>query len=222
MQTCCRRSTFRRIGFLTPVVCILLVGGWSNAECESPGDERQSAPSQQPPSDENYLGPTALAAAADGSTLYVACADAGEVLWVGLPKGEVTRRVSVPGEPTCVLLAPDGKRLFVTCAAPKSVVAVLDAETGTVLATHEAGHTAADAVLDPSTDRLFVCNRFDNDVSVIHLATGRELCRVPAVSRAGRGSHLRRRPNRRRRQPPAQHADQRHGHGGRPPDGHAH
>jgi len=53
----------------------------------------------------------------DGSMLYVTCADGGQLAWVELPGGKVTRRLKLPGRPTGVVLSPDGSRLLVTCAA---------------------------------------------------------------------------------------------------------
>lgn len=130
---------------------------------------------------EHCQGPRALAAAEDGNTLYVACADAHEVAWVDLPGGKVTRRVAVPAEPTGLALSPDGTNLIVTCAAPKSTVAVLDAASGSPIAAIPAGHTAMSPVISRDGTRLYVCNRFDNDVSVIDLAGGKEVARVSAV-----------------------------------------
>jgi YVTN family beta-propeller protein len=128
-----------------------------------------------------YLGPCALAVSNDTKTLYVACGDAHQVAWVGLPDGNVTRRVDLPAEPTGVVLTPDETKLILTCAAPKSTIAVLDSASGQMLATIPAGHTAMSPVISPDGTRLYVCNRFDHDVSVIDLAAGREVTRVPAV-----------------------------------------
>jgi YVTN family beta-propeller protein len=128
-----------------------------------------------------YQGPCALAASRDGKTLYVACADACQVAWVELPSGRVIRRVAVPTEPTGLVLSPDGMKLIVACAAPKSTIAVLATASGQRIATIRAGHTAVGPAISPDGKRLYVCNRFDNDVSVIDLAAGKELARVPAV-----------------------------------------
>ncbi len=127
-----------------------------------------------------YVGPCALAVSKDAKTLYVACADAHQVAWVELPGGKVTRRVTVPAEPTGVVLTPDSAKLIVTCAAPKSVVAVFDAVSGSPIATIPAGHTAMSPAISPDGKLLYVCNRFDNDVSVIDLAAGKELARIGA------------------------------------------
>ena len=130
---------------------------------------------------EAYQGPCALAAANDGKTLYAANEDARQVAWVELPSGRVTRRIDVPGRPTGLTLTPDGARLIVTCASPKSTVAVFDAVSGKPLATIPAGHTATGPAISPDGKRLYVCNRFDNDVSVIDLTANREVARVPMI-----------------------------------------
>jgi YVTN family beta-propeller protein len=83
--------------------------------------------------------------------------------------------------PSGLTISAGGERLIVTCAAPQSEVWVLAADTLEPLARIAAGHTASAPVLHPDGRRLFVCNRFDNDVSVIDLADGRELRRVQAV-----------------------------------------
>lgn len=128
-----------------------------------------------------YQGPCALAASKDGRLLYVANADARQVAWVGLPGGQVARRVAVPGEPTGLVLSPDGNRLIVACAAPKSVVVVLDAVSGDLVASILAGHTAVGPAIAPDGKRVYVCNRYSGDVSVIDLTAGKEVARVPAV-----------------------------------------
>lgn len=140
-----------------------------------------AAADESDPARESYLGPIALAVSADGRMLYVACADARQVVWVELPGGRVSRRVQVPGEPSSLVLSPDGTRLIVTCAAPNSQLVVLDAATGEQRAAFPAGHTATAAALSPDGRRLYVCNRFDHDVSVIDLVATRDLARVAVV-----------------------------------------
>jgi len=125
-----------------------------------------------------YLGPAALVASGDGRTLLVALAEAGEIAWVDVAAGKLSRRVDVPGRPTGAAFWPDGSKLAVTCGGPESAVLLLDAATGRVLKRLAAGHTAMAPVVSPDGERLYVCNRFDHDVSVIDPAAGRELARV--------------------------------------------
>ncbi|MCR4411991.1 MAG: hypothetical protein NUV77_06145 [Thermoguttaceae bacterium] len=154
-------------------VALLAVAGWGgDGKAEDPGPSAQSGA---------YQGPCALAAARDGKTLYVANADARQVAWIALPGGGIVRRVSLPAEPTGLALTADGARLIVTCAAPKSQVIVLHAGSGEQIMSMAAGHTATGPAVSPDGTRLYVCNRFDNDVSVVDLSAGKEVARVPAV-----------------------------------------
>jgi YVTN family beta-propeller protein len=129
----------------------------------------------------DYLGPCALVISKDAKTGYVALADARQVAWIELPDGRAIRRIDVPAEPSGLVLTPDGTRLIVTCAAPRSTVLVLDAATGRTLASIPGGHTAMGPAVAPDGCRLYVCNRFNNDVAVIDLTAGAEVARVPAV-----------------------------------------
>jgi YVTN family beta-propeller protein len=151
-------------GLLVVALVMPLLSGGDEAACPS------------------YKGPVALAASADGATLYVASADACEVAWIELASGAVVRRAAMPAAPSGLALSADGQRLFVSCAAPNSTVVVLDAATGHRLATIPAGHTSTALVASACGRWLYVCNRFDNDVSVIDLPASKEVARV-AVER---------------------------------------
>jgi len=128
------------------------------------------------------LAPAAMVLSADGQRLFIACAEANEVLVVDTKPATQTRVMKVPGSPTGLALSSDGGRLYVTCAAPESIVAVFDTASARLQNKLHAGHTAMAPVISPTGRILYVCNRFNNDVSVIDLAGGREIARVP-VSR---------------------------------------
>ena len=85
----------------------------------------------------------------------------------------------MPHSPSGLALSPDGARLYVTCAAPQSSVRVLETSSGKTLATIPAGHTAMAPVISPDGKTLFVCNRFNNDVSVFDAGTAKQQCRIP-------------------------------------------
>jgi YVTN family beta-propeller protein len=158
------QSPFRTILYVTLAMLVTIPGN------PSAGDDSR-APA--------YLGPCAVAVTDDARTLFVACADAGKLLWVDVPSGNVTRAVAVAGRPTAVVLSPDRSRLLLTCAAPRSTLAVLDAATGKVLKTIDTGHTSTAVAVHPDGRQAYVCNRFDGDVSVLDLVTGSTLQRVP-------------------------------------------
>ena len=128
------------------------------------------------------LGPSAAAVSGDGRRLFVCLSDARQLAIVGLPEGNVIRRISTPAEPAGLAVSPDGRRVYVACAAAASVVLEIDAASGQVIASLPAGHTATAPAVSPDGKRLYVCNRFDHDVSVFDLEQRKPLARV-AVSR---------------------------------------
>src|SRR5512137_1025603 len=126
-----------------------------------------------------WLSPAALVASPDGTTLYLACATRSRILAFDIASRRVARSVPVAPNPTGLCLSTDGQELFVTCAAPRSRVCVVNTTQGRVTEEFATGHTAMAPVLSPDGKTLFVCNRFDGDVSVLSVATGQELRRIP-------------------------------------------
>jgi DNA-binding beta-propeller fold protein YncE/mono/diheme cytochrome c family protein len=149
-----------------------------------PGCSR--APSPDPAADSaaalsGDLSPVALAISPDGQNLYVACASARQVLVFNPGQRRITRRLTLPGEPSGLALSADGTELFVTCAGPASEVCVMDTASGKVRQTLTAGHTALSPVLSADGKTLFVCNRFNDAVSLFDLRRGQEECRIPVA-----------------------------------------
>jgi YVTN family beta-propeller protein len=130
----------------------------------------------------SYFSPAALAATSDGKTLFVACGTANRVLRFDTARENILDSATMPASPSGMVLSADGKILYVTCAAPESEVCIVDAAKLKITGTISAGHTALSPVLTPDGKTLCVCNQFNNDVSVIDLATRRELRRI-AVQR---------------------------------------
>ena len=128
------------------------------------------------------LSPFALAASADGKTLYVVCATAGRVLCFDVTDKKVRRSIATRQPPSGLALSPDGGQLFVTCAAPESTVCVVDLSTWKIVETIPAGHTAMAPVVSPDGKTLYVCERFNNAVGIIDLAAKKEVGRI-AVQR---------------------------------------
>ena len=125
-----------------------------------------------------WLGPVAVTASADGKRLFVAMADAKQVVAVDAAQSAVVAKADVPGEPTALAIDARSGRLYVACASPKSVVCVIDSNSMQIVQSIPAGHTATGLTLTPDGSRLFVCNRFNNDVSVLALPDGKEIARV--------------------------------------------
>lgn len=125
-----------------------------------------------------WLGPVDVAASADGKRMFVALADARQVVAVDAGQSAVVAKVDLPAEPTALNVDARTGRLYVTCAAAKSVVCVIDSNTMQIVQSIAVGHTATGAALTPDGARLLVCNRFNDDLSVLSLPDGKEVARV--------------------------------------------
>jgi YVTN family beta-propeller protein len=126
-----------------------------------------------------WLSPTALAATADGKTMFIAYATADQVAVFDIAAGKVTKTIGMPASPSGLVFSTDGKQLFVTCAAPSSSVCIMDVGANKIVATLSAGHTAMAPVPSPDGKTLFVCNRFDNNVAVVDLAQRKTVRCIP-------------------------------------------
>lgn len=135
----------------------------------------------QPCAAAEYLGPTTVAASPDGDVLYVLEADADRIDVVTTDSPEVARSIAVPEEPHDLTLGTGGQRLYVTAGVAQGVVAEIDTKSGETLRTFAAGHTPSGLALSPDGTTLYVCNRFNNDVSVIDVDSGETLARVDCI-----------------------------------------
>lgn len=144
-------------------------------------DWASAASAQTLPENMPYHSPTALAADAAGAALYVADETGSQVLQVDLAENRVSRSIPVPGHPTGIALNRTADRLYVTTDTPADSVLAVDLKTGKVLSEIPVGHAPRSPVLSADESLLYVCNRFDNDLSVIDLNSGRERKRIPLV-----------------------------------------
>jgi len=132
-----------------------------------------------PAEGQDYLSPLALVADSRGKTLYIAEATAKQIAVFDIAAGKVKEVIPLPDPPSGLALAPDGLHLYVTTAAPNGRIHVVNLKTGRVDYTLAAGHTPTAPVVSPDGKMLYVCNRFDNNVAVIDLASKKKLAKIP-------------------------------------------
>jgi YVTN family beta-propeller protein len=130
---------------------------------------------------DEYHSPLALAASPDGASIYVAESGARQIVRLDPSANTVSPLITLPESPSGLVVSPDGKTLYVTCGSAAGKVCVVDIAGGALTATLNAGHTPCAPVLSPDAAVLYVCNRFNNDVSVLDLASGQEAARIPVL-----------------------------------------
>ncbi len=112
------------------------------------------------------LAPAAIVATPDGKSVYIACAGARSIIVLDQATAAVVRRIDLPGSPSGLALSTDGSRLFVTCGVAASQICVIATDGGKIVETHPAGFFASSPVLAPDGKHLYVCNRFEDSVTI--------------------------------------------------------
>lgn len=128
-----------------------------------------------------YLGPWDVLVSRDGTKVYVLCRDGKCVLCLRPEDGQIVARVNLPAKPAGFAMDAEERFLFVGCGEGEGTVQVIDLSTGTLVRQFPAGHYPSCLVLTPKGDRLFVGNRFQNEVLVFEAASGNRLGSVPVV-----------------------------------------
>lgn len=131
---------------------------------------------------EEYLSPFALVADNEGKNLFVAEATAKQLAVFNTGEGKVTKVISLPEQPTGLALAPDGQLVYVTAGGPEGKVYAVDLKSGQIKDTLPAGHTPVAPVISSDGKILYICNKFNNNVSIYDLTTKSEHVKV-AVTR---------------------------------------
>jgi len=129
-----------------------------------------------------YLSPSLIVAGPGGKTLFIAEETAKKVAVFDIADNRVIHQYSFADPVTGLALAPDGNRLCVTTATPQGEVYMLDVKSKKQIFHLPVGHTPNAPVFSPDGQRLYVCNRFNNNIAVLDLASRKVIARIP-VSR---------------------------------------
>lgn len=125
--------------------------------------------------------PVALSATADGSQLFVAIEEPPSLRVIDGSSGKISATHELPATPTGMALSADASRVFITAGLAPGRLLMLDANTGAVLRDCAAGHSPRAPVVSRDGARVFVCNRFEDEVLVIEPASGRISGRFPVL-----------------------------------------
>jgi len=125
---------------------------------------------------DTYISPTALAVSADQRTIYIAEETAGQIAVFDIATKSVVDRIRLPvsSPPSGLALSNDGAVLYVSAATTDGKAYAINTTSRTVVDTFTVGHTPMSPVVSPDGATLYVCNRFDNTVSAVDVATRAE------------------------------------------------
>ncbi len=127
------------------------------------------------------LGPEAVVLAPNGNLLFIAEVDGRRVDVFDLRQDQVVDSIPTGAVPTGIAVDSDGKFLYVSCDGSRGTVHAIDLSTRRIDFSLIAGHAPIAPVVHPDGRRLYVCNRFDNTVSVFDLKSRAELACIQTV-----------------------------------------
>ncbi len=128
---------------------------------------------------QTYLSPCDVDLSPDKQTIYISAATGKKLLYFDLETRTVTRSVPLPGEPTGMTRNKEGETLYV--AGGGHIGRIWKIQDGEISGEIKTGHTPMSPVFSPDEKMLYVCNRFNNDVSFIDSLTGETVARVPVI-----------------------------------------
>ena len=131
-----------------------------------------------------FNSPGSIVPSKAGDKLYITNHTARQVAVFDIASGTFGTGILLPKEPTGCAVSPDGSELFVTCYSdkrPMSIVCRINTATASLTGYFSAGHSAEDIEVSPDGSKLYVCNKFENAVSVYSAVGETRIASIPVI-----------------------------------------
>lgn len=125
--------------------------------------------------------PVGVACSSDGTRIFVATKDPPSVRVVDAASGTITATWPLPDTPNHLKIVPDGTRLLVPAGLAPGKLLTLDTATGSINGTIQCGHSPKFVECSADGKSAYVCNEFENHVSVVDLTSSQVTAKIPAV-----------------------------------------
>ncbi|MBD3265361.1 hypothetical protein GF373_01715 [bacterium] len=125
---------------------------------------------------ERTIAPESIVAG--NGVLYIAETGANRITIFDSETDTVKKYIPLSAKPTGLALSPDSKKLFVTCAGGKGSLNFIDLNTNHVASQIQLGSGSRAPVVRSNGERVYVCNQFDNTLSIIDVEQHEEIKRI--------------------------------------------
>lgn len=129
----------------------------------------------------NYLSPTRMAVHPLTGEVYVVLSGTSALGRVDLKTEKPVATLALGFTPSDLCFSADGKMLYVTEYAPEGKLHLYSTETNKRIKSIRVGAYPAAVCVNRKGTRVWVANRFSNDLSVVDLRSRKELVRLPMV-----------------------------------------
>ena len=126
---------------------------------------------------EKFLAPVKTVLAED--KIYLAGAGNHQILEFDKKTGKILRRLQLSQSPIDMKML--NGQLYVTCASPSGEIYIIDPFSFLITRTLRAGHTPMAPVLSADKKKLYVGNRFNNEIAVFDLISGKIIKHIPVL-----------------------------------------
>jgi YVTN family beta-propeller protein len=136
------------------------------------------------PEKPKYLSPTDIVASPDKSKLYVAEQTAKQIAVIAIPENTIMQTIKLPNEVTGIAVSNDGSKLYATITSenwPEGYVCEINTASGKIERKIKVGHSPRSPVISPDESKLYVCNQFNNDISVVDITSGKEVKKTKVI-----------------------------------------
>lgn len=117
-----------------------------------------------------YFSPTAITT--HGSLIYIADSTKKKIHIMDKTNNTVVNTIDLAESPSGLAVSNDGATLYVTAGGYEGKVFVINTLTRAIAATYTAAHTPMSPVLSADGTKLFICNRFSNNVQIYNTSSG--------------------------------------------------
>ncbi|MBD3373743.1 c-type cytochrome [candidate division KSB1 bacterium] len=101
--------------------------------------------------------------------ILIACSGTQEIAILDVSTTRIVDRISFPDAPLSLCSSDDDSKCFVSTRSANGKVYVLDLDRKEISASIDVGHTPTAMVRANQANKLYVCDRFSNQVSVVDL-----------------------------------------------------
>jgi YVTN family beta-propeller protein len=129
----------------------------------------------------DYRSPINVAVGNDGSTIYVAESTFKSLAVLSTIDNSMKKRIMLPEAALAIASAQNDDIIYMTTNTVEGKLLFINVARDKVVKKVDVGHTPTALAVGPD-NRLYVCNRFDNNVSVIDLEKQKKIIDIP-VSR---------------------------------------
>lgn len=133
------------------------------------------------PHNSEYKGPMELLASKDKTRLFVLHHDSNDVTVLSFADHKIIQTIPVASQPRGFVFNPDESILYVVSGGYDGKLQAVNIKSEKIIKEITVGHTPVSPVVSPDGKKLFLCNRFDNDISEYDLPDLKLVRRIKVV-----------------------------------------